>query len=168
MNLLCGSFKCTVVIISQRMKIVFFVFVFVHECKMKNCLCSWGKSVKWSSLGALCKSRQPAVISPSVALGDRPVNTHSTVTERSRVTPCKSWFVLLKMYWERCKVCPERHKPWSFSASRSRRADPGSDSVYILFLPLRFHLFFISSSCVAGLLTNCNICRVMENKLNYL
>lgn len=36
----------------------------------KNRLCSQGESVNWSSLGAVCKSQQPAAISSSLARGD--------------------------------------------------------------------------------------------------
>lgn len=106
-NLFCGWFKCTVVIISERIKIVFFLsffFSFVNECKMRFCLCSQGKSVSWSSLEAVCKSQQRAVISPSLALGDMAVQRLTLQRSDWEVTghSMKSCLVLLNMYWERC------------------------------------------------------------------
>ncbi len=174
-----------------------FFFSFVNECKMKNRWCSQVESVNWSLLGAVCKSQQPAAISSSLARGDRAVQwltqtAQSQNSHRSGIK-CNSWFVLLKMYWERhwtCKedvrsaTCPEPHKPWSFSAWWSRQADPGSDSVYKLILEVCFYLYgmiditllwptklFILFSCPVwpvSPISNCNIGKVVKNKLYYL
>lgn len=149
-------------------------FLFVNECKMKIPPCSHGGSVNWSSLGveALCKSQQPAVISSSLAWGDRAVQWLTQTAQYLRGHGShlvRAGLALLKMYRERHWTCNEGVRPVTclgknISAWWFTEADPGSAFSFFLI-----YFTFLWQTTIYLIwpvwpISNCNTSRPMERR----